>query len=1189
MAHPVLWCPKPFFYAIGNTPPACFTKDLSPEESAHVLLLGCGDPRSILYTVHANLGKVERTLDFTCCDVEPAVLARNIILLTLIADGFSSVHCWRIFYHFFLDNDSQTTLRTQCQELLQTSVSITTWNESKYGRYLRFCTPQTLNEVRRHWSFYLETTNLSQLEETGLRTAFVSGMKSGRKKLPSAAITITSMRSSAPVINSSTGGMTAGHSIFESYWVKGTIESSSLGNPLSPHPNALFGLSLAGKLFYPHYASNPIVGYHLAHLYATSTDFKGRDVVECSLQQFNDWCTSFKRRIQVSQTSTVIRIFAGDCLTFCQSLYICGSQRVTETTLQEAPFGVSHISLSEVDYSPVPKAPVAFNIIETSNLIDHLGLLNLLVVTVPILERKPWAVIHTNSLVRSKHDGPASSALTDRAFADIPTLSLLLGVCPSAYLAPFTTHSDKHETMLSVIQKSPQFHEAISWRYPSCIVAESKVPHSELDDHPPLISCDATQLGKFLFSVYLQMFLEENIDAILNARDKSAIVQRINIVHYTRASFAEFLAVIKPRVSADWEKTMDLLLLFILYDKTCNVGRSNYQDLICHMYLRGVYTKETIRWDFVKNARSPGDLFEGWKVVPPVVCIVLEVPRHHMRLLEKMDREEIHTLVIYCELRGPTGFNMQTSIRPTFGRISASGAHDERLVTVEVDPRGWEGDSSLIISFDVQLWILTREGGMTDVDFNLRTTPMNMEAIRVKTGKESTIFSASLTDAEHVYILRYRPNDPRDICPPDDFAPRLPSLHNQRQISVVFDESSTKITTLVQKDDLKKTKAKERLAGGAVVDVSVLTDNALLASFDGYEKLFTFPFPVRGRQRKTRIARRSSYIEVEVPIRPHFENHAELSLNYFPMARSSTSFNLVNMHYVNLDALPTLPTLPTDKLVWLNTHLGLMLSDSERVAQRFDPDNLEAMGMLVNLKESIAHCFLNFSGLKGERCRYPISTLSESEIGTNCIIFINALKLDVAENTVVLDACVVPGTLQNMQTVLPHAPQLLSGKASAIYTLADEMRTWKTLLPSLAERCRTWSHTSACEYRNIGIPASGKWQGVWDNIDSPLCSCGKGRNLGAFEKIREWQPLRSEATRVAIGPLFSFSFLEKSMADWNSNSPSTPSTTRKELCEFCASEGKPKLLVCSGCKAAKYCSAKCQQDHWKSHKKQSKK
>lgn len=54
MAHPVLWPKKTFFYPVGNTPPVCFTRQLSPEESADILLLASGDPRSILYTVYAD-------------------------------------------------------------------------------------------------------------------------------------------------------------------------------------------------------------------------------------------------------------------------------------------------------------------------------------------------------------------------------------------------------------------------------------------------------------------------------------------------------------------------------------------------------------------------------------------------------------------------------------------------------------------------------------------------------------------------------------------------------------------------------------------------------------------------------------------------------------------------------------------------------------------------------------------------------------------------------------------------------------------------------------------------------------------------------------------------------------------------------------------------------------------------------
>lgn len=65
-----------FFYPLGNTPAVCLTQELPPEKQADVLLLGCGDVRSILFTAFADAA-VERSLDFTCCDVEALTLGKS--------------------------------------------------------------------------------------------------------------------------------------------------------------------------------------------------------------------------------------------------------------------------------------------------------------------------------------------------------------------------------------------------------------------------------------------------------------------------------------------------------------------------------------------------------------------------------------------------------------------------------------------------------------------------------------------------------------------------------------------------------------------------------------------------------------------------------------------------------------------------------------------------------------------------------------------------------------------------------------------------------------------------------------------------------------------------------------------------------------------------------------------------------
>jgi hypothetical protein len=55
MSHPLYWPSQQFFYPIGNTPAISLTQDLSPEQSADILLLGCGDPRNILFTLYSDV------------------------------------------------------------------------------------------------------------------------------------------------------------------------------------------------------------------------------------------------------------------------------------------------------------------------------------------------------------------------------------------------------------------------------------------------------------------------------------------------------------------------------------------------------------------------------------------------------------------------------------------------------------------------------------------------------------------------------------------------------------------------------------------------------------------------------------------------------------------------------------------------------------------------------------------------------------------------------------------------------------------------------------------------------------------------------------------------------------------------------------------------------------------------------
>ncbi|KAF2434974.1 hypothetical protein EJ08DRAFT_692880 [Tothia fuscella] len=107
MASPTRIERTQFFYAAGNTPAVNLVQHLPPGDDASIPLLGCGDVRNVLFTAYADASpniskKTGRQLDITCCDQDAEVIARNILLYTLLLDdqaGLQTYRTWEIYYH----------------------------------------------------------------------------------------------------------------------------------------------------------------------------------------------------------------------------------------------------------------------------------------------------------------------------------------------------------------------------------------------------------------------------------------------------------------------------------------------------------------------------------------------------------------------------------------------------------------------------------------------------------------------------------------------------------------------------------------------------------------------------------------------------------------------------------------------------------------------------------------------------------------------------------------------------------------------------------------------------------------------------------------------------------------------------------------------------------------------------------
>ncbi|ORY68692.1 uncharacterized protein BCR38DRAFT_136711 [Pseudomassariella vexata] len=200
MLTPTSLNPNIYFYPIGNTTAISITQSLAPQTTGSVLLLGCGDVRNILFTKHMDGSR----LDFTCCDIQQAVIARNIVVLSLIIDdeeGRNQDSIWKIQFYMYLDEKARDLLALQTKKLFDASQTVEAWQSSKYGTEFRFCSMSTMSDVRNMWDFYKEGTNT---ERPGSLQQFIAMMNGARdhqaRRSGSSTFNFTALRSTKPAL-----------------------------------------------------------------------------------------------------------------------------------------------------------------------------------------------------------------------------------------------------------------------------------------------------------------------------------------------------------------------------------------------------------------------------------------------------------------------------------------------------------------------------------------------------------------------------------------------------------------------------------------------------------------------------------------------------------------------------------------------------------------------------------------------------------------------------------------------------------------------------------------------------------------------------------------------------------------------------------------------------------------------------
>ncbi|KAH9848326.1 hypothetical protein C2E23DRAFT_739709 [Lenzites betulinus] len=1189
MAALLTWPVTYYFYPIGSHSALHLTRDLPPEKPACVLLLPCGDPRNILYTIFSEVSSVRPALDFTCCDFDAGVLARDVLLLSMIVDGVPSKVIWDVYIDMHFDDETLAFFTTQCRKLIEHSQTTDAWQASPYYSTLRMGSEFTLDEIHRHWSLYLGAAIATNDQE--LHAILVNGRAAVRRKhydSPSTGTTVTSTgRSAGPLFNAAFRLYTQQ---LRRYWETGVTSNK---RPTSSHVNPTFLYCRAGKVFAVHHETDPLAPFHLADLFANKRDTITTDhMVAAARKEFDGWCTSYRMWLSTPRRPVFIRFLLGDVLAIAKALqYHNDNAEAGSISLPPAQWTSQAVQLSVHEYG-VSHAPTRFDAIDTSNICDSIGMLNILLATTPLLVPSPSSgVLYTESFLSDNSDPSKQREMI--FIADLAIHSLLLGVAPVGALSGFTAQSNTHELLLRMAGLGSDgaaslHHQTLTWKRPWTADIMLGVP--------PLIDLPPAQLASIIDRVYIFLFQRENPVAYISGETRTnSLATTMRVGHYTRETFVVLLLSIRDRLSLSatlWSNAMTLFLRKLQQRSSASVQHT--LDAVSALELNALLCRYHLHPEPgpAETFCAPTGRLSRWTTIPLFVRIYLTIPLSKLTVLRD-PRITLSDLPLQCLLTGSGYENVFQSVHAVFGRVRDIGSPNQPEIVIEEDTGHLSSAmaaSPLVLSFVVPTPLVVRPADVRKpltVHAVVKKTCATISVLSPILGQEFSIFSATFEDVRHVHVMPAETN----ILPPQRSTPPLaspehpPAIGEQCPVHVELEGREENVVVLTARLLVQDAQAKATFTGGALPTVAQTSSCTMHVILGSQAQHVNYPVPIIGSEqtRKVRLARKSSYIEIVVHAAIPCLGHADgMKLNPFPIVhkRAQQDLSSWSMHRVNLDNLPVVDVKAPTLSSWFNTHMSSQFSQREGKMKRRET----APDTLTLVKDTVHYLMLKTAGLGNSPTQGVFALRDNATNDSDTIFFIRRLRFDLSSHTVVCDAFVLPLFPELMATINPFFTKLMNNVSGITNTRTfdGETRAWKQILPALVERCRTtWTHKPECEYVIKGrIPLSEEIHG-----GDPLCSCGRGKEVQGMEDIELWRPFAPLVTRIALSPLFALSYVEPVFPSELSAQRTVHPMNEALLmqCQVCAKSGRG-LKRCRGCFAVVYCSVACQKTHWPAHR-----
>ncbi|KAI9650520.1 hypothetical protein NHQ30_000536 [Ciborinia camelliae] len=303
------------------------------------------------------------------------------------------------------------------------------------------------------------------------------------------------------------------------------------------------------------------------------------------------------------------------------------------------------------------------------------------------------------------------------------------------------------------------------------------------------------------------------------------------------------------------------------------------------------------------------------------------------------------------------------------------------------------------------------------------------------------------------------------------------------------------------------------LQNAALVALSDITPCSILLNIGEFKHRLIFPFPIDGTKTTTKIARKSRWIQVNVPVAPALRPGG-YDLNPFPVIASSVQQPAVwALPRIDLSILPRV----IGNMNWLHSVEEQILSAREKRALANTDSTKDFPNIFLNMKRSLAAMIAALAHGK-KFCVLGVIGKDANEHIAVPHFFLNGLRHSRDTNSIVFDGWVVP-QIPGRPDKLFKAPGLLEFPLFPI--TREEHILWKKIMPAAVESCRrNWEHNASCEYLHTPPPLSIE---PWE---SPICRCGEGKDVADFPVKSTVKPYKEWATRIALPLLSAVSYVE---------------------------------------------------------------